>query len=165
MNRNDIIQNASKNKAALLASTLIAKAVIRLPNGTVRILSVYDKSTRYEFYWAHETKAKSQRASRKGWSRPQPYTRDFTTDYKPYVSFQTFVAWYTSKESGTLLSLRVYKARRLAALYAKTDHEACVNDWNWSASMNSADPANYRKMNQRLDAHIEGRVVDNSWRG
>lgn len=165
MNRTELIENDRKNKIALVASPLVAKAVISLPNGTIRALAVYDKSTRYEFYCVHQTKAKSRRAPRKGWSRPTFYARDFSTDYKPYVSFQTFVAWYTAKESGTLLSLRVYKARRLAALYTKTDHEACMNDWGWSPLMNSADPANYRKMNQRLDVHIEGRVVDNSWRG
>lgn len=166
MNTQDLINRDAQNKKTLLASPLLAKATIRLSDGSIRILAVYDQSTRYEFYWTHKTKSKNQRAARKSWSTLQNFARDFNTDYKPYVDFKSFVAWYTTaKCAGTLLSLRVYKARRLAALYLQTDHEGTSQDWTWKESMNTTDPRAFRGQNRRLARNISGRVLDEIWRG
>jgi len=159
MSREDLIARDAQNKQVLLASTLLAKATIRLKDGSVRILAVYGKSTRYEF-WSHQTKAKTSRAPRKSWIRAQTFARDFNTDYKPYTDFKSFVAWYTARNSATLLGLHLYKARRLAALYLHTDHEACSHDWSWTPALNSTDPRSFRKQNKRLGEHIAGRVID-----
>ena len=150
MNTQELIARQKQNQATLLTSALLAKAVIRMSDGSLRILAVYNKSTRCEFYWSHQTKSKSNRAGRKSWIKPRSFARDFNMGIAPYSDFRSFAEWYAANTHAALLSVCVYKARRLAQVLVSTDHEALSHDWNFTPAMNSHDPRDFKCQNRRL---------------
>jgi hypothetical protein len=128
MSLQDTIARTAANKKRVLSSPILAKAAVRLQDGTIRILAVYHLSTRYEFYWIH--KVKSPRSPRKAWREIHRQARDLNIGDKPYDDFRSFVDHYARIQRAEVLSVRVHKARRLAQVLEKTDHESLTTDWD-----------------------------------
>ena len=149
------IENSNRNKAAVLASPILAKATIR-SDGKVFIIAVFAQSTKHEFYWIF--RARSARSARKAWKFVGLNGRDFNFDHKPYTDFETFVAYYARTHQGEVSVLRLHKVRKLAALFAKVEHESIHSDW--TPKIASTDPRDYRKVNQAFERNIDGRHVD-----
>lgn len=149
------IENSYRNRAAVLTSTILAKATIR-SDGKVFIIVVFAQSTKYEFYWIF--RAASARSARKAWKFVSASGRDFNSDHKPYTDFKTFVAYYARIHRADVSVLRLHKVRKLAALLAKVEHESIHSDWTHKVA--STDPRDYRKVNQAFDRNVNGRHVD-----
>ena len=149
------IENSNRNRAAVLASPILAKATIRT-DGKVFIIVVFAQSTKHEFYWIF--RAKSARSARKTWKFVCFNGRDFNFDYKPYVDFETFAAYYARTRQGEVSVLRLHKVGKLAALLAKTAHESIHSDW--TPQIASTDPRDYQKVNKAFERNIDGRHVD-----
>jgi len=146
------IENSQRNRQVVLASPILAKAILRYA-GKVFIIVVFAQSTRHEFYWIF--RAKSARSARKAWKFVSLNGRDFNTDYKPYTDFNSFVAYYTQTHAGPVSFLRLHQKRRLAALLAKVEHESIHSDW--APRIANYDPLAYRKVNQAFERNISGR--------
>jgi hypothetical protein len=149
------IENSTRNRAAVLASPVLAKATIR-SDGKVYIIVVFARSTKHEFYWIF--RARSARSARKTWKFVCFNGRDFNLDYKPYTDFETFVAYYARIHQGEVSVLRLHQKRILAALLAKTAHESIHSDW--TPQIASTDPRDYQKANKAFERNIDGRHVD-----
>src|SRR6185436_6123995 len=97
--------HSKENRQAMLKSPIIAKAIIRLSNGTYEIITVFQKSTRLEFYWIF--KAKSPRSGRRSWKYAGHEARDFPFSTKPYFDFGSFVTYHARQRSAQVLTLRM----------------------------------------------------------
>lgn len=149
------IENSRRNRATVLASTILAKATIRA-EGKVFIIVVFAQSTKHEFYWIF--RAASARSARKIWKFVSLNGRDFNLDYKPYVDFETFVTYWSQTRQVEMSVLRVYQKRRLAEVHKKVEHESIHSDW--SPRISSNDPRDYRKVSQAFERNIDGRHID-----
>jgi hypothetical protein len=151
------IENSKRNRAAVLALPVLAKATIRSDSdGKVYIIVVFAQSTKHEFYWIF--RSRSARSARKTWKFVNYNGRDFSLDYKPYYNFETFVAYYARTHQGQVSILRLHQRRKLAALLAKTAHESIHSDW--TPKIASTDPRDYQKVNRAFERNIDGRHVD-----
>jgi len=137
-------ENLEKNKQAVIKSPIVAKAAIRLEDGSIQLIVIYDLSPRFEFHWIY--KVKSARSPRKTWnkagSRPFFYPRENQYYYK---TFREFVAYYANFKKAKVLSVKVFKKRRLAALYEST-HEFLSADWTPRPA--ATDPKQTEKLNR-----------------
>ncbi len=161
MNTQSILERRKRNLADLLNSKILAKGTVKLADGSIRIVTVYNLSTRYEFYIIHKTTAKTKRAPRKTWTKLQEFARDFQTDYKPYEDFASFVLWYAGRNQAQVLSVRLYQKRRLATVQKHTDHESLTNDWH--AAPQVVTPGDVKYVNRKFQSKLKGRIIDLSW--
>lgn len=149
------IANSNKNRQTVLSSVILAKAIVRMPNGRINILVVFNQSTRHEFYWSFQ--ARSPRSARKSWRPVCPFNRDFNTDLKPYNDFQSFVAYYARTKGATVLTVRVLHVRQLATVRAKTAHESIHADWTPRTEV--VTESMVRKVNLAFQRNIKGRDI------
>lgn len=162
MFQSDLIKASMENRKTLLQSEIIAKATIRLADGSYRFIVVHRESTRHEFYTIYKTNARTPRAPRKGWKPISFYGRDLIAAVKQYDDFRSFAAWYARINKAEIVTIRVMKTRRLAEMKTKTNHESTASDW--TPRINSFNPRDYEKLNRRLDSKMSGRVISNEWR-
>lgn len=162
--RPKLIQNMEQNRQAIFDSTLLAKAVIRHLDNSIEVITVFELSTIYDFFWTFNPKSKNKRAPKKGWGKARAsFARHHATHDYSNVPFAEFVRQYAASRKAEVLTVRVYKARTLAAVQAKPAHQSVGADW--TPRENSTDMRDYKYQNRRLDAKISGRSIDPSWTG
>jgi hypothetical protein len=122
-----MFENSNKNKKAVITSAIVAKAAVRLEDGRINFIVVFQQSTRHEFYWVFQ--AKNARSARKAWKYLNHYGRDFNLAEKPYRDLGSFAAHYARLKHGEVQTVRVLHSRRMATLLAKTEHESIHADW------------------------------------
>lgn len=158
---NKSIELSKINTAALIASPIVAKAIIKLPNGNLQVLAVFEKSTTYQFYWTFRINNANTRTPRTKWERPNHGTK------LNYKTFDTFVAAILSLSRGELISKKVSK-RKLASLMKKCLHDSISTDWE--AVQSIPTPDQFRLVNQRAQkafkqtgfyANTRNREMDN----
>ena len=150
------MNHSDQNRKTVIGSALVAKATVRHENGRTEQIVVFQESTRHEFYWIFT--AKNKRSPRRAWKYAGQYGRDFNMDFKPYSDFSSFVAHYAKIKHAEVLSVRVFHARRMAALLTKTEHESIHSDW--TPRIDSTDPRDFRKMNRAFISKVKGRALD-----
>jgi hypothetical protein len=138
-----------QNKQVVLSSAIVAKAAVRMENGKVNLIVVFQESTRYEFYWIFQ--ARSARSPRKSWKFCGARVRDFKPLFDfdgTYRDFGSFVEYYARSQHGQVLSVRVHHARRMATLLAKTNHESLHSNWGTQ----NVSAASFELVNKRMQA-------------
>lgn len=122
----------NENKAAVLASPIVAKAVIRRPDGRVEIVILYKMSTVHECFWTYT--AKGPRSARKTWKYSGHFNNEMiqTGVEEPrrrHARFEGFVSCYCNSMGGTLVSVRYLKKRAAFSVMAKPDHGSIGAEW------------------------------------
>jgi len=135
---NKSIELSKKNTHTLITSPILAKAIIKLPNGTYQVLAVFAQSTTFQFYWSF--KINNPRTPRGKWERPNHGTK------LNYKNFDAFVQAILSLSRGELISKKVSK-RKLASLMKKCVHDSISTDWG--AVQETPTPEQFRLVNQR----------------
>lgn len=162
ISQSEMIKKQHENREALLASKLLAKAILRLPDNKIRVVAVYELSTNYEFYFTYQTKTTNKRAPKKDWGKPRgSYARTYATHDKSPIGFEAFVRHYASIEKAEVLFMRVYSKRTLATVFASPHHQSISSDWQNVQVTPTVH--NTRILHLRLDRKIKGRVIDPSW--
>lgn len=115
-----------ENRKAVLASPIMAKAVLRNEKGDTKIVVVFKLSTRIEFYWVF--RARSPRSARRSWRFDLHHPRDVAGGLH-YRDFPSFVAHLARLEKMQVVSIRIPHKRKLSALMQKTEHESIFGNW------------------------------------
>lgn len=120
--------HSKENRQTVVGSKIVAKATLRLPNGSHEIVTVFAQSPRLEFYWVF--KARSPRSGRRSWKYAGHYPRDVGFgDQAAYRDFGSFVQHYARTRGAEVLRLRLPHKRWLASLLAKTAHDSIYANW------------------------------------
>lgn len=101
--------NSAQAQSDVIASAILAKAVIRTEKRTV-IVVVFEKSTRLEFYWLFT--AKSPKSPRRSW---KPLGSNWRENYH-WQDFGSFVKHYALLNAGAVLFQRVIKRKALKSM-------------------------------------------------
>jgi hypothetical protein len=91
---------------------MLAKAIIRRPNGTCEALVVYEGSMPNDFYFSY--RLRSPRSPRRTWKYLAALIR-----YGAAKDFPTRVAQHAI--GSTIVSVKIYHAKKLAELMTKSD--------------------------------------------
>jgi len=120
-----LIARFESNKQKVLASPILAKAVLRKPNGELTAIVVFARSPRHEFYWAF--RIKSTRSSRRTWKFAGYFGREKEEHTQ---NFNLFVAHYALVNSAEVISLKKMKAKVLQTITFHADQESLHTDWS-----------------------------------
>jgi hypothetical protein len=119
--------HSKENRNTVIGSQVVAKAVTRLPSGSVEIIVVFARSTRLEFYWVF--RARSPRSARRSWKFVGYEKRDFPFGQKPYNGFVSFVEYHARVRGAQIVSLRIPHKRSMNGLLKQTAHESIFGNW------------------------------------
>lgn len=130
-----------ENKAELLKSKVLAKAILKTVDGSLLVLAVHKLSTTYEFFWQYQLDSKSPRAPRKKWLRGS------ATAKIVYKSFGAFVENTTKLKKSEILSIKIYNKKALESIMVKC-HKDSIGT-NWHEAPQSVTALDFRIVNQK----------------
>lgn len=102
--------NFERERAEVLKSAIVAKAVLGNPKGGVFIVAVFEKSTQFEFAWCFT--AKNARTPRKAWKLHNYFARA----QAGYTDFGSFVAYFATTRGAQIQSVKLLRAKALKAM-------------------------------------------------
>jgi len=144
-------------KQEIQRSPILAKAVLRRPNGLLDAIVVFAASTRYEFYW--KFRLRSPRAPRRAWrligAQMRPTTNVGTRpDFREYADNQALLA------GAEVISLRTPGAKRLQTLMTMND---LAFDRMTAGPQRDVQPWEADKLNRKFRSHLRGGAAFTGW--
>lgn len=140
LNLNEQVQVSNQNREAVIKSALLAKAVIKTPNGDMKILAVFSESTTFEFYWMFRLQGTNPHARRSKWEKPNHGVK------ANYRTFDDFVTNILALSKGTLVFKKIYKKKILLAVYKAQTHSSINHKWE---SIQPTTPQDFRLVQER----------------